>query len=243
MSTEFHCGDQASLAGYLYDECEPDEGRAIAAHLTICAQCAQDVAALASTRAALSTWSPPEAQLGFRVVSSTEAPNVLKPARWWQQPLPAWAQAAAALLIFATGAAIGARPTVQSAGGERARVSQKAASVPLTPGPVSRADLAALEQRLRGELATAAHPPVRVNTSDEQLLHRARQLVADSEQRQQRELVLRLAQVVRDIDSQRRLDLARIERTMGQMEGMTGAEVAQQRKVLNYLMRVSQRPQ
>ena len=68
-------------------------------------------------------------------------------------------------------------------------------------------------------------------------------MIEDSEQRQQRELALRTAEVVRDFDAQRRDDLARIERTMGQMDGTTGVEVAQQRQMLNYLMRVSQRGQ
>ena len=57
---------------------------------------------------------------------------------------------------------------------------------------------------------------------------------------QQRELALRTAEVVRDLDSQRRGDLARIERTFGQMEGTNNVQVEQQRQMLNYLMRVSQ---
>jgi hypothetical protein len=48
---------------------------------------------------------------------------------------------------------------------------------------------------------------------------------------------------VRDFDAQRSDDMARIERTIGQMDGTTGVEVAQQRQMLNYLMRVSQRGQ
>ena len=68
-------------------------------------------------------------------------------------------------------------------------------------------------------------------------------MIQDSEQRQQRELALRTAEVVRDFDAQRKDDLSRIERTMGQMDGTTGVEVAQQRQMLNYLMRVSQRGQ
>jgi hypothetical protein len=48
---------------------------------------------------------------------------------------------------------------------------------------------------------------------------------------------------VRDFDAQRRVDLTKIERTLGQMDGTTGVEVEQQRQMLNYLMRVSQRAQ
>jgi hypothetical protein len=72
------------------------------------------------------------------------------------------------------------------------------------------------------------------------LLQQVRAMIQDSEKRQQQELALRTAEVIRDFDTQRRGDLARIEQTFGQMEGTTGAQVEQQRQMLNYLMRVSQ---
>ena len=69
---------------------------------------------------------------------------------------------------------------------------------------------------------------------------RVRTLIEESEQRQQRELALRTAELVRDVDSQRRIDLAQIQRNFGQIEGLTGAEVREQREMLNYLIRASQ---
>ena len=69
---------------------------------------------------------------------------------------------------------------------------------------------------------------------------RVRTLIEESEQRQQRELALRTAELVRDFDSQRRIDLAQIQRNFGQIEGLTGAEVREQREMLNYLIRASQ---
>ena len=69
---------------------------------------------------------------------------------------------------------------------------------------------------------------------------RVRTLIEESEQRQQRELALRTAELVRDFDSQRRIDLTQIQRNFGQIEGLTGAEVREQREMLNYLIRVSQ---
>ena len=50
----------------------------------------------------------------------------------------------------------------------------------------------------------------------------------------------RLLADLRDFDSQRSVDLAQIQRSFGQMEGATSAEVREQRQMLNYLMRVSQ---
>ena len=85
--------------------------------------------------------------------------------------------------------------------------------------------------------------PAAASAGDAQMLERVRAMIQDSEQRQQRELALRTAEVVRDFDAQRRVDLTRIERTLGQMDGTTGVEVEQQRQMLNYLMRVSQRAQ
>lgn len=264
MSYEYTCGNGGALAAYLYDECEPGERKAIEAHLALCATCANEVAALQSTRAQLAEWTPPASELGFRIVqdNSVQDDRASEKSRtgmaWWQLPLPAWAQMAAAALVFAAGAALGAlwQPA-------EAPQSPVVASAPVTApvtdlargrDTVSTRDLAALEQRLSREMiairqtADAARvttraqggPSPRASGADAELLQRVRDLIAESEQRQQRELAFRLAQVVRDVDSQRRLDLARIERTVGQMEGATGAELADQRRAIN-LMRVSQR--
>jgi hypothetical protein len=116
---------------------------------------------------------------------------------------------------------------------------------------VSRADLQALEARLRNELAarpasrapsTAASVPT-VAVDDAAILRRVSALIGQSEERQQRELALRLTQVVRDVDQQRRTDWMRISQGFGRLEDLTGAGVMQQREMMNYLMRVSQRDQ
>jgi hypothetical protein len=258
MSETFTCGDHGALVSYLYDECAPNERRAISTHVAICRECADELTALGATREQLATWTPPEAQLGFRIVSDSPSSNVLRPSRWWQKPMPAWAQAAAAALIFATGVTLGALRGVTSPsdrGPTRSVPQQVNATTPAAnTTSVTRADLAALEQRLRSELSPMRSTSTTVSASntigtavaapgDARLLERVRAMIQDSEQRQQRELALRTAEVVRDFDAQRRDDLTRIERTMGQMDGTTGVEVAQQRQMLNYLMRVSQRGQ
>jgi hypothetical protein len=249
MSQTYTCGDPGALVSYLYDECEPLERRAISAHVAVCSACAEELTSLGATRELLGAWSPPDAQLGFQVVS--DAPrspnNVLRPMRWWQQPMPAWAQAAAAAAIFATGLTLGAlRATDAPRATTGPQPQQGSATV---AAAVTAGDLSALEQRLRAEMSqmrTAAAPgtsPATASAGDAQMLERVRAMIQDSEQRQQRELALRTAEVVRDFDAQRRVDLTRIERTLGQMDGTTGVEVEQQRQMLNYLMRVSQRGQ
>src|SRR2546422_3988318 len=151
MSETFTCGDHGALVSYLYDESTPAERRAVLAHAAICSACAEELAALGATREQLVAWTPPDAQLGFRVVSDTPS-NVLRPSRWWQTPMPAWAQAAAAALIFTTGITLGAlRGTMPSAARGPQGSAPQASATAATSAPVTRADLAALEQRLRSE--------------------------------------------------------------------------------------------
>lgn len=245
MSQTFTCGDHGALVSYLYDECEPNERRTISAHVAVCSTCAEELTSLSATRERLATWTPPDAQLGFRIVSGAPASTVLRPARWWRQPMPAWAQAVAAGLIFATGVTLGALRGTSPSVAATASSTTRIAPVAVNTAAVTHGDLAALEQRLRSDMArmrTASGPATTV-TGEAQMLERVRAMIQDSEQRQQRELALRTAEVVRDFDAQRRVDLTRIERTLGQMDGTTGVEVEQQRQMLNYLMRVSQRGQ
>jgi hypothetical protein len=256
MTVRFQCGDGAALVEYVYGELGAQDAAGIEAHLAACGVCADEVRGLTATREDLRAWIPPEAALGFQVVAVTSnvAP-VLRAARWWARPLPAWAQVAAAVTLFAAGATLGAwRASGASAAAANA---QGATESVVATAPVSAEDLTALEQRLRAELTAASHVataadaqamPVATATGaaparkDDALLQQVRALIRESEQRQQRELTLRTAEIIKDVDTQRRGDLARIERTFGQMEGTTGVQVEQQRQLLNYLMRVSQRP-
>ena len=117
--------------------------------------------------------------------------------------------------------------------------------------PPWRADLAALEQQLRNEFhvsafasqvpAAARSTATASGTADAEMMRRVHALISQSEQRQQRELALRLAGVMRDVDVQRRADLVRIDRSLGLMQNNTGVEVMKQRELLNYLVRVSQK--
>lgn len=258
MSVEFTCGDPAGLAGYLYDECDAAERGAVEAHLATCSSCAEELRALGATRTALASWAPPDAALGFRITSthndnavnvaaSSDASRgvsrgaVLRPARWWHRPMPAWAQVAAAILIFVGGAVLGMRTAGRAPVSSLA--SSNAAGVGAAPAAgtasVSASDLAALERRLRAEMSTIRNATPtqgpQIPSNEAAVLQRVRALLAESEERQQRELAFRLTQVMRDVDSQRRMDLSRIEQTFGQMEGFTRPELADQRQMINLL--------
>jgi anti-sigma factor RsiW len=257
MNQPFNCEDKELLIAYLYDEVEPVDRARVEAHLSECAACREEVAGLRSARTTLAEWAPATRALGFRLVQTDPAHDV--PRRWWW-PLPVWAQAAAAVLVVGVAAGLANLDITVGSGGvtmhtgwrprPAAARSEQETAASVTAAQPWRADLAALEEKLRTEFAAqavaarAASPAqaaaVPAAPGQDQMLGRVRALVAESEQRQQRELALRVAQLQRDFDGQRVSDLKRIQDNLGQLSGWTGAEVARQRDVLNYLLRVNQ---
>jgi hypothetical protein len=59
--------------------------------------------------------------------------------------------------------------------------------------------------------------------------------------RQQQAVADRLLQVVTDFDNQRRRDIAQLQQGLGQIQGLTNAEIATQRDLVNQLIRASSR--
>ncbi len=165
------CPSYESLVTYLYDECEPAERTSIAAHAAICPVCSEELRALGDTRAHLASWSPPALPLGFQITrtESDQPSKVLRPAGftsrssqsggWWKQPLPAWAQAAAAVVIFAAGMSAGAARS-----GSASDPASSSASVGTAPvvATASKSDLAGFEARLRSIEQTQAEVQVQV---------------------------------------------------------------------------------
>jgi hypothetical protein len=211
MTETFRCGDAAALVGFVYDDCPPGERDAIAAHLLTCQACAGELELLSGTRQQLASWTPPETRLGFRVAPADADVAAVLPfgalarqesRRWWQQPLPAWAQLAAASAIFAAGMAIGATRATTSA------------AVTANPSDDLRPAVAALEQRLAGvERARAVSVPVPAN--DTPILRRVRSEIAESEERQRVELQAELAYRILQLrDSQHRQFTEQIENNL-----------------------------
>jgi hypothetical protein len=180
--------------------------------------------------------------------------------------VPAWAQVAAAMLILGAAAGIANFDIRYDQNGLVVRTgwSKSSDSLALSPSKgepartveatptdgVTRAELVALEQRLRNEvraLQADAHAvtasdaqPVRA-AADGDVMRRVRAIVDENDKRQQRELALRIGEVLRDVSAQRQADLVRIDRSLGAMENNLGVEVLKQRERVNYLMRVNQR--
>lgn len=264
MTELSQCDDKEQLVAYLYDELDEMTRRRIDEHLRVCAACAEEVGGLSGVRQELAGWVPPEAELGFSIVPrmSAEPPipgSVLRPAHGWRLPdVPAWAQAAAAVLVMAAGLAIANVQIRYNADGlvvttgwmdrqtpaAPAAPTATAASVPVTGD--WRPALAALESTLRDEIRAARTAAAPVNASNvkgaDLPMQRVTQLIEESEQRQQQQLALRLTQFNRDLEVQRRSDLVRINQGFGQFEGRAGAEIARQRQMLDYIMRVSAQP-
>ena len=246
MSLTFECGDKNALVAYLYEECEPELRDVISGHLTRCDACSNEIDGLGWTRRRLEVWTPPMPELGFQM------PVPVQDARlpWWRAPMPAWAQAVAALLIFGVGLSVGlARGPV--AAPQVASNQPPPATMTTTPTTVtaSRNDLSQLEERLKSQIAqirTAV--PVRQvvsssSSSDEEIMQKVEALLAQSEERQRREFTLRSVEMARDFEAQRRIDMASVREAVGQFQGVTGNEIRQQREAIdriNSLIRVSQ---
>ena len=57
--------DKELLLGYLYDELPASDRQAFDRHLAACADCRDEVSGLRGTRTHLTSWAPPEPDLGF----------------------------------------------------------------------------------------------------------------------------------------------------------------------------------
>jgi anti-sigma factor RsiW len=233
-----------ALLDYLYEEGDPAERLKIARHLQTCASCSIAVLEFQTVRGMLNEWRPPASQLGFRIVQEQPSPAPIPRHGWWvpSRRLSAWAQAAAAVLLFAAGVAVsqlnfnyangaltvGTRPPEMNEVNEVNVPAIRNASIELVPEV--------------GVPDVGAPPASATNTNDtdvEQLLQRVRAMIEQSEVRQQRELALRLSQVAREVDTQHRADLLRIQQNLGQFEMQTGAQIDQQQQIMDYLVRTS----
>ncbi len=109
MTLIVRCDDTHRLVSYLYGESSPEERAAVESHLATCAACAAGYTGLQDVRVTLAGWQPPDVDLGFTITRSPGALAAPMPAPVHTRrflALPAWAQAAAAVIVLSAGAAI-----------------------------------------------------------------------------------------------------------------------------------------
>jgi hypothetical protein len=229
--------NQDALLDYLYEEGDPAERLKIATHLQECAECSIAVLEFQNVRGMLSDWTPPAAQLGFRVVQdggqslgasgqSLSAPvdHGARSGRWrgWGPML----QAAAAIVLFVSGMAFSQLDVDYQEGVLTVRTRSAEPATPV----VSGRDIQLPAERVSAEPPDTPAPSRASSSEDvERLLQRVRAMIDQSEQRQKGELALRLSQVAREVDTQHQADLLRIQQDFGQ----------QQEATMDYLVRTS----
>ena len=255
--TDMRCGYAGdrddTLIAYLYDDIDPVARGAFEAHLAGCEPCRDELEALGGVRTTLARWNPPEPT--SLTAANANPHSAARNPPWWRS-IPAWAQVAAALLFLGVSAGIANLDVRYDNNGFAIRTGwskapQQNASAPAGAGTpsnalssasvASKADLVALEQRLRNELRSAPVTDARPASSDAEILRKVRALIDDTERRQQRELALRLAQAISDVNAARQADLRRVDLTLNRVENNLGVEVLKNRQSMQYLMRVNQR--
>jgi anti-sigma factor RsiW len=134
------CDERERLIGYVYDECDPAERRAVEDHLEDCGTCRAEIGGLRSVRQDLLAWDVPPHDAVWRPL----APAPVLP---WYRQVPAWAMAAAASVMFLVGAA-GGVVTHALVPHERGAVMTAAAPVQMIPAGVTVGQLSEVEQRM-----------------------------------------------------------------------------------------------
>jgi anti-sigma factor RsiW len=257
MSETFCCDDKETLVAYLYGEIDPGLKRAVEDHLRKCAECGEEVGSLQAVRHDLASWVPAVPDLGFTIVrqpGATPAP-VLTSSRWSAvRTLPAWAQAAAAMLIVGIGAGFANVQVRYGNDGLLLTTGWMAPAASPAAAPVAasqeewRPALVALEQSLRSEMAKHSAQPVAVSVRGPEvadtaaLMRRVQSIIDANDLRHRQETSLMLTQFTRDVDMQRRADLMRINQTFGALQGRTYKTEAGQAEMMNVLRRVSGQP-
>ena len=248
------------LVAYLYDDIEPREREAFEAHLPDCLVCRTELDALSDVRGGLAAWAAPDVLDGIggtaprsalRIVNP-ESPRVSTGFRTFAEA-PVWLQAAAAMLVVAASLGLAnLNLTYSPSAGLSVSTGWMRPAPAVTPAPAPvvtaaaptpdpwQADLTVLEQKVM-EGVKAQFAATQAPDGDAALLARVRNIVQESERRQQRELALRVAEVARESQVQRQADLVKIDRNLGLIQRSTGVEVMRTQQQLNTLaQRVSQ---
>lgn len=245
--------DKELLISYVYDELQGAERKAFQQHLASCGACQQEVQALRGTRPQLLSWTVPERTLGLTVDS---APSAAAARRY--RVAPAWALAAAAVLVLAVASAIANVAVTFVDGGVTIRAG-RAAIVPASAeapnagasAPEALASVQERVSRLESMLASqqsgsrdltpvsapAAPTPSAPAIDEAALLRRVQQLIRDSEGRQEQQLARALVQVMREMQAAHTRDVLRVEQAINQTQGVWNDEIFRHREEMKQFYR------
>ncbi len=208
----------------LYGEASPETLALVRRHEQDCAVCREETAAFDAVRRDLASWTLAE-------------PGRLASARAF---IPRWL-VLAATLVLATGGALGlARPDLTwsqgsvrlSFGGSTLTPAAASAEIPRQRAEIEqlRAALARLEATPRPMAR-----PVSLSEAEVATLLRA------SEERQKRAIEARLSAFGGQVETQRRLDFARMSAGLAYLDQRSGRDSARTNELMGYVLQASQR--
>src|SRR5262245_41569510 len=217
-SMQMHCDAyRDQMLDVLYGEAGDAARRAVEEHQRECASCSEEMAAFRRLRRDLQTWSVP----------APARPR--RPALVW----PGLAAAAATLLALGGMASWRGGELRHDEHGWSLHVGRDASFV--------EARLQEQEQRHRAEMqelrASLASPPA---ADREALLALAREVVSESERRQDARLQDALARMSDRYETQRRYDLAQVSAGLSYLEGKAGLHAARTTELVGQVLLASQ---
>lgn len=249
--------DTELLVAYLYDELGDADRARMEGHLRGCAVCRDELAGLRGVRADLTSWAPPEPDLGLRIVRERSAPRT---PGWRARFTPAIGLAAAATLVLAAAAAVANLQvhygsdgftvrtgwTAPAAPAQAAIVAQPA-SATIDPAAMQTIErrIADLEQFEKSAQASSARPAVvsasANRVSDAEMMKRFRELIAQSENREQSLLARQIQQVTFDFNRNRTNDMAKVTSYLNDIYRTTASDAVQHRQLVDMIRAVNQK--
>ena len=203
-------GLQADKMDVLYGEADTAARARVAAHLSGCASCREEMGGLRAVRRDLGAWRLPASRPSF-------TPRGLVLPRWL---------AAAALLLVGLAAALGAAGYASL---RRTLVAQEARAADLERR--HREEIRALEASL------ARRPAAPLDAAA--LLARLDERLRAGEARQVERLDTRLAGWEERADAQRRVDMARVAASLSYLDGRHGQQLARTNELMGYVLETS----
>lgn len=210
-------GDEEKI-DVLYGSAEPPVARRVREHVSGCATCREEMAALEGTRERLRLWTLPEAS----------RPRPSRPRLSWGLPL-------AAAVVLAVGAAFALRGSEMRY--EDGRFSFRAGTSTDSSLRQLLAEQDARHQReiaaLRASLAQPSTGAAVPSRSDVQ------GWIRESEGRQSQQFLARFEEFKQRSDSQRRLDMARVSAGLAYLDGKNGQNFARTSELMNSMLQAS----